>query len=110
MSPTQNLFWLRIKWRLVVIDKALPRGWKVALAAVIAVGIGAHYFSMSLSTPLWLLTKLLLGGFVGLVVDWMGFPAGRPHFFEAGSEAQQAAWRRRSVVIAGCVVAAGVSA
>lgn len=110
MSPRLQLFWLAVKARAVLIDDALPRGWKVALAAVVLMGIGVHYFALSLSTPLWLVTKLLAGAFVGLVADWMGFPDGRPHLFESGSEAQQAAWRRRSVIIAGCVVAAGVSA
>lgn len=110
MSPALQLFWLRVKARAVVIDAALPRGWKTAAAAVMLVWVGVHFFAMNLSTPLWLVTKLLAGAFVGLVADWMGFPAGRPHLFEHGSEAQIAAWRRRSVIIAGCVVAAGVSA
>ena len=110
MSPTVTLFWLRVKARAVAIDAALPRGWKVAVAAIILAAIGVHYFALSLSTPLWLVTKLLAGAFVGYLADRMGFPDARPHLYKDQPELQQAAWRRRSVIIAGCVVAAGVSA
>ena len=110
MSPALQPFWLRVKARAVVIDEALPRGWKTALAALILVGIGVHVFALNWSTPLWLVSKLLMGGFSGLVVDWMGFPKGRPHLFAEGSPERLAAWDRRAKVIMGCVVAAGVGA
>lgn len=100
----------RLTGYMLALDARLPRGWKVALVALILVAILAHWFSQSPSTAIWLVAKLLAGAFVGYIADRMGFPEGRPHLFIGQPELLREAWRRRAIIIAGCVVAAGVSA
>lgn len=102
--------WVSLLARLVAIDDALPRGWKMTALSAVLIGIVVWQFGIKLSTPLWLLTKLAIGAVLGLWADWMGFPTSRPHLFAAGSPEQQAAWRRRSVIVGAAMVAAGVSA
>ena len=102
--------WLAAKTRAIALDNALPRGWKMTALSSLLIGIVVWQFGIKLSTPLWLLTKLTIGAVVGLWADWMGFPTSRPHLFASGSPEQQAAWRRRSVIVGAAMVAAGVSA
>lgn len=105
-----NALWLAAKTRAIALDNALPRGWKMTVLSALLIAVVVWQFKVALSTPLWLLTKLCIGAVVGLWADWMGFPSSRPHLFPAGSPEQQAAWRRRSVIVGAAMVAAGVSA
>lgn len=91
-------------------DAAMPRGWWMALIALVLCVIVVKYGGARWSTPVWLAAKLTIGAYVGYWADRMGFLGARPHELPPGSPEQQAAWRRRSVIIAACAVAAGVSA
>jgi lipoprotein signal peptidase len=95
---------------LKALDDKLPRGWKTALLALALVVALNYYFAQSASTALWLLSKLLTGGVVGYMLDRMAFPNDRPHQFDDRPNLKTEAWRRRAIIIAGCAVAAGVSA
>lgn len=92
------------------LDSRLPRGWWMALLAIVGCALVVLYGQTAWTTPVWLFAKLALGACVGYWADRMGFRGARPHELAPGSPEQQAAWRRRSVIIAACAVAAGISA
>lgn len=100
----------KVKAAWAALDARMPRGWWMALLAVLACAFVVLYGQTAWTTPVWLFAKLSLGAVVGYWADRMGFPGARPHELPAGSPEQQSAWRRRSVIIAACAVAAGISA
>ena len=99
----------RLSLWLAYLDERLPRGWKMALVALILIAVATHYFSLSLSTPIYFVVKLTLGAVVGYCADRMAFPHDRVHEI-TDPVLKGEAYRRRAVIVGAAMVAAGVSA
>ena len=86
--------------------KDLMRVWPLLLLCAVCMLPVLILAPVKLGLLLWGLARLGLGGYVGYHIDRAIFPYARPHTLD-GIEAGTA-WKRRALIVAAAIIAAGL--
>ena len=87
---------------------SMPRSWELWVVGLALGALMLWLFPQRLAGELGMVTRFALAGAAGYVVDRLSFPYSRPH--EAKSlEDQRRREIRRAVIIAGCMIGAGMA-
>lgn len=88
-----------------IIDKA--RALPILAVAAVMLAIAVMSSSISILFTLYALGKVALFGYLGYWIDRVVFPYGRPHLAD-GEDLQVFASIRRAIIVAACIIAAGL--
>lgn len=94
----------------------LLRAWPIAVVALAMFVIAAATSGISLAVTLYGFGKIAAAGYIGYWIDRLVFPYARPHHFRDADVDGSVYFSdltpqiRRAIVVAACVIAAGLSA